>query len=60
MKCFRPECRRRGDVAVDFGEGLHVVFCYQDGVLAVAERQERRIRALRLDRVELTIRPRGA
>jgi hypothetical protein len=60
MRCARGDCRRRADVAVDFGEGLLVVLCYQDGVLALVERGGRTVRALRGGSPEVMNRPRGA
>lgn len=60
MRCARPDCRRRADVVVDFGEGLLVMFCYQDGVLALVDDRRREVRTLRRGTPEVTIRPRGA
>lgn len=60
MRCARGGCRRRADVAVDFGEGVLVVFCYQDAVVALVGGVGRRIVRQLVAPVDVTIRPREA
>lgn len=43
MKCARGDCGRRADLIVDFGAGLLVLLCYQDGVRALVAEPGRRI-----------------
>lgn len=61
MRCARRDCPKHADVVVDFGEGLLVMLCAGDAVLAPVEHGGRRItRTIGAGSPDVTIRPRGA